>query len=384
MRFVVRMAARELRAAWRRLAFFFVCAAVGVGAIVALRSVVQNVRAGLMAEARALLAADVVLSSAQPWDPGVRRRVEAVLRRHRAEATEVIETTTMAAVARQGAAPVARLVEVTGVGPAFPSYGEVRLEGGRTYSHRLLQRRGVLVRPELIAQFGLRIGDSLQLGGYPFVVRGAMLEQPGGRVGPFSLGSPVLVDLADLRATGLLGFGSRARYRLLVRAGDESSTEVLVRELRAIARGTYLRVRWFRATEEDIGEDLDRAERYLSLVGFAMVVIGGLGVWSVTRVFIGQRVQTLAVLKCLGADSRRLLAVYLLEVALLALAGSAAGVALAAGALAAVPERIVASVAGRLPGAGAIDVLRLTPAAVIQGCAVGLLVSLLFAVVPLL
>ena len=59
MAFVIRMAYRELRASWARLLFFFICVAVGVGSIITLRSIIQSVRAGMMGEARAILAADV-------------------------------------------------------------------------------------------------------------------------------------------------------------------------------------------------------------------------------------------------------------------------------------------------------------------------------------
>ena len=71
MTFVMRMLARELRSSWQRLLFFFVCVAIGVGAIVALRSVIQSVRVALSGEARTLLGADIVLNSNRPWTPAV-------------------------------------------------------------------------------------------------------------------------------------------------------------------------------------------------------------------------------------------------------------------------------------------------------------------------
>ena len=71
MRFILRMAHRELRSSWRRLAFFFLCVAVGVAAIVALRSLTQNVRVALAAEARTLLAGDVSLRTDRPWPDAV-------------------------------------------------------------------------------------------------------------------------------------------------------------------------------------------------------------------------------------------------------------------------------------------------------------------------
>ena len=68
MRFVLRMAWRETRAAWVRLVFFFVCVAIGVAAIVVLRSVVQNVRLTLTREARQIVGADVVVQAPRPLD----------------------------------------------------------------------------------------------------------------------------------------------------------------------------------------------------------------------------------------------------------------------------------------------------------------------------
>jgi putative ABC transport system permease protein len=103
MTFVLRMAWRETRAAWRRLLFFFLCIAIGVGAIAALRSIIQNVRGVLVGQARTLIAGDVVISSAQPWTDAVRRQIDAALRDlGPVTRTETIETATMARPADPG------------------------------------------------------------------------------------------------------------------------------------------------------------------------------------------------------------------------------------------------------------------------------------------
>ena len=75
MTFILRMAYRELRASWRRLIFFFCCVAIGVGGIVALRSLVQNVRTALATEARALTAGDIYVRTDQPWSDEVQARI---------------------------------------------------------------------------------------------------------------------------------------------------------------------------------------------------------------------------------------------------------------------------------------------------------------------
>jgi putative ABC transport system permease protein len=367
------MLVRELRASWRRLLFFFICVAIGVGAIVALRSVIQSVRAGLTREARAIIAADVLVSTNRAWTPEVRARLDerladpAVLQR-----LESIETTTMV---RGEDGLVARMVELRGVQEGFPLYGTVALQGQAAYSHALLRGRGALVRPELLTQLGVAAGDRILIGGHPFTIRGLIAQEPGRRVGAFSFGSRVLVDYDDLLAIGLLTFGSRASYQVQLRVRDDAVT-ALTRDLRRNFREQFVNARSYRSTEDNIGEDLVRAENYLSLVGFVIVVLGGIGVWSVTRVFVRQKIRSVAILKCLGATTRQVLGTYVLQVVLLGLAGSLLGVALAALAIEAIPARVAESFGGVTYG--------LTWSAVLQGGGVGVLVSLLFSLVPLL
>ena len=374
MTFVFRMAARELRASWRRLLFFFLCVAIGVGAIVVLRSVVQSVRGALMREARSLIAADVIVQTNRAWTDQLRAAID----RRLAEApvlarTESIETATM--VRPEGGAAVARMVELRGVQQQFPFYGEIVLESGERYTHALLRGRGALVRAELLSQLGVKVGERIMIGGQPFTIRGIVKEEPGQRAGAFSFGSRVLVDYDDLRSTGLLTFGSRASYQILLRVRDDA-VDRLVRTLRTEFRDQFVGTRSYRTTEDQLGEDLLRAENYLSLVGFIIVVLGGIGVWSVTRVFVRQKIRSVAILKCIGATTRQVLATYVLQVVLLGLTGSALGVGLAAAAINAIPER-AAAVFGNVP-------YGLTASAVVQGAGVGLLVSLLFSLVPLL
>jgi putative ABC transport system permease protein len=376
MTFVVRMAIREIRASWRRLLFFFVCVAVGVGAIVAVRSIIQSIRIGLAHEARALIGADVAIGTSRAWTPEIRRELDARL----AEAPvlarqELIETPTMVRPeAGQGVA-AAKMVELLAVQPAYPFYGRILMQDGRTYSYDLLRDRGVIVRPELLAQLGLRVGDRLVIGGRPFTIRGVISQEPGRRVGNFSFGSRVIVGYDDFMATGLLSFGSRAAYQILLRVRDDGVTP-LVQRIRRDFRDRFVNARSYKATEDQIGEDLQRAESYLSLVGFVILILGGIGVWSVTRVFVRQKIRSVAILKCVGATTAQVLSAYVVQVVFLGLAGSALGVVLAKLAMVSLPAAVTSALAGVSYG--------LTASAVWQGVAVGVLVSLLFSLVPLL
>ena len=376
MKFVILMAVREVRASWRRLLFFFICVAIGVGAIVMLRSVIQTVRTTLTSEVRARFGADVVVGTNRPWTPELRKVIEDRLTAAPVRARmETIDVATLVRPAEGHGSEVARMVELRGVEASFPFYGTITLQDGRAYSHALVAGRGVLVRPELLTQLNITVGDALVIGGQPFTIRGVIAQEPGRRAGGFSFGSRAIVDLQDLKALGLLTFGSRANYRLMLKV-DESGIQPLEKQLRADLAPHFAGVGSYRSVEDDISDDLARAENYLSLVGFVVLVLGGIGVWSVTRVFVRQKIKSVAILKCVGATTRQVLGAYVLQVVLLGLAGSMLGVALAKLAISSIPERVGAAL-----GASAYS---LTFSAVWQGMAVGMLVSLLFSLVPLL
>lgn len=372
--FTLRMVWRELRASWVRLAFFFLCVALGVGAIAALRSVIQNVRHVLVSEARVITGADVVVSTSRPWVPEVRAELDALI--DEAPVTRQLEVVELATMVRPDdpEKPAARMAELQAVDDGFPVYGALTLEGGRAFSHELLRDRGVLVRPELLVQLDVNVGDLLRIGEQAFEIRGVIASEPGRRAGMFSLGPRVLIDRADLQDTGLLAFGARARFMMLLEV-DEAGITPLVDTIRGGFRERFVNARSYRSTEDRVGDDLRVAENYLSLIGFVMVVLGGIGVWSVTRVFVGQRIRSIAVMKCLGATSRQILAVYATQVATLGLVGSLLGLAMGWLTLRVVPIGLF--------GIEGLEV-SLTFGAALQALAVGVLVSLLFALVPLL
>ncbi|MBA2354902.1 MAG: ABC transporter permease, partial [Acidobacteria bacterium] len=371
--FTIRMVWRELRASWGRLVFFFLCVAIGVGAIAALRSVIQNVRDTLLKEARVLTAADVVISTNRPWPTDVRGRVDAAIARAPVrQQVEIVELATMVRPEDERKA-VARMVELQAVDAGFPMYGQIGLRG-QPYRSALLDDHGTLVRAELLVQLDIAVGDRIRIGDSSFQVRGVIETEPGRRAGIFSLGPRVLISRAYLEETGLLAFGSRARFAILLRM-DEAGIDPLVTTMREQFRASFVTARSYRSTEDRLGEDLAVAENYLSLIGFVMVVLGGIGVWSVTRVFIGQRIRSIAVMKCLGATSRQILGIYVAQVATLGLLGSLLGLVLGALALRLLPGGLF----------GLVNLhARLTVPASAQAVAVGVLVSLLFALVPLL
>jgi putative ABC transport system permease protein len=292
--------------------------------------------------------------------------------------TETIETPTMVRPA-DAARVAARMVELKAIQPGFPLYGSMTLDSGQPYSHSLLEHRGTLVRPELLTALGVKVGDSIAIGSTTFEIRGVVANEPGRNLGAFSLGPRVFVDFDDMPATGLLVFGSRARRVILARVPDDN-LDAMVTAINQDFTEDYINARSYRATDDAIGRDFDRSENYLSLVGLVIVILGGIAVSSVTRVFVMQKIRSIAVLKCLGATSRQIMAVYLLQVMSLGLAGSLLGVAIARLALAGIPLALGPSTTSLLADVHYTINWRIA----LQGVTIGVLVSLLFSLVPLL
>ncbi len=375
MSFIFKLAQRELRASWKRLLFFFLCIGIGVGSIVALRSLIQNVNRAVGGEARQLMTADVQVETTREWTKEARARIDAVAREPLVEArTETVEAATMlrpADAAREGAL----MVELKGIEPPFPFYGEFLLADGTSFDHSLLANDGAVVAPLLLERLSLGVGDRVKIGEKVFEIRGVTRQEPGSGNG-FRLGPRVFVARRSLESAGLTGFGSRARHKILFKV-PEGRLEELVGKLRAEMVGNLFNVRSYRQTEENLGEQFRRAENYLSLTGLVILVLGGIGVSSVTRVFIEQKKKTLAILKCVGATGRVLTAAYLMQVVALGLLGSLFGIALARLGLMFAGARFAESLPPRMSYA-------LDAGAVAQGAGLGLLVSILFSALPLL
>lgn len=375
MSFIFNLARRELRASWRRLLFFFLCIGVGVGSIVALRSLIQNLNRAVAGEARALMTADVQVDSTREWGADALSKINNVARPPLVEArTETIESATMlrpADAAREGAL----MVELKGVERGFPLYGDFKLEDGRAFDYSLVEHDGAVVAPLLLERLNLKVGDRVKIGEREFEIRGVSEQEPGSG-GGFRLGPRVFIARESLEAAGLTGFGSRARRKILLKTADGRMDEV-VRTLRAELGNNVVGVRSYRDSEESLGEQFTRAENYLSLAGLVVLVLGGIGVSSVTRVFVEQKRKTIAVLKCVGATGKRLTAAYLAQVLALGAAGSVLGVLLAKGALVFVRSRFGEALPPNLT-------YGLHAGSVAQGLVLGVLVSLLFSALPLL
>jgi putative ABC transport system permease protein len=370
------MVRRELRSSWGRLIFFFLSIMLGVGAIVAGRSMLQNANLAIASEARNLLTADIMLDTNRPWEEATLEKISQVaappLVTARAETVDLATMLRPADPENEGAL----MVELKGIEPAFPLYGDFFLKGGERFDYSLLENNGAVVSVGLLDRLDLKVGDRVNIGSGSFEIRGAFEQEPGGSGGGFRLGPRVFIGLGTLRQIGLTGFGSRARHRLALKT-QEASVAPLTRSLRAALNTRLVNVRSYKDSEQNMSEQFRRTEDYSSLVGLVILVLGGIGISNVTRVFIDQKKKSIAVLKCIGATGNRILAAYLAQIVIMAILGSLAGLLFAI----AVLQLIESNFASQLPQ---YMTYSLRPAAAAQGFAVGLGISLIFSALPLL
>jgi putative ABC transport system permease protein len=375
MTFIVQMALRELRSSWRRLLFFFLCIAIGVCAIVALRSMIQNVNRAITGDARAILTADVQVDTDRPWTDEQLAIINKLAVPPRVTGrVETIESATMVRPADEKN-EAAMMIELKGIESPYPLFGEFNLRDGTPFDYGLLANFGAVVAPSLLDRLNLQVGDKVKIGEATFTIRGVFDKEPG-VTGGFRLGPRVFIDRSAVDATGLTGFGSRARRKIQF-ATKEGQAETLKRQLKDGLKAYVVNVRSYRDSQENLNDSLQRAEDYLSLTGLVVLVLGGIGISNVTRVFVEQKKKSIAVLKCIGATGSRVTIAYLVQILALGFFGSLLGVALARLVLAIVQWKF----AELLPANLTYD---LRPNAVLQGVGVGVLISLLFSALPLL
>jgi putative ABC transport system permease protein len=374
MRFILSLTQREIRSSWRRLLFFFLCIALGVGSVVALRSLIQNLTQAVGTDARALMTADLEVSTTNDFAPDDLAKIEEIIAASPIveERNETISAAVMARPADRNNLRV-KFVELKGIEPPFPLVGSFTLADGAPFDYGLLAGNGAVIARILTEDLRVNVGDSIQIGEGTFVIRGIIEEEPGGSSG-FRLGGRVFIEKKAFDTAGLTRT-ARVRRRILYRTSD-NPTE-LVGQLRAALKGSTVTIGSYREQQENLSEQFVRTENYLALSGLLILVLGGLGVWNVARAFVEQKRKTVAVLKCLGASAGKILSVYVLQIFVLGLVGSLFGVLLAQLGLYASAWRF----ADVLPEKMTYEVGLSTA---IQGLVLGVVVSLLFSALPLL
>lgn len=394
--FLIRMAWRETRAAWRHFLYFLTCIAVGVGALAGVSLFSAHLEQAVTKEARGLLGGDLEIRlSHRMSHPGL--EVLASLTQQHIESTHVSELIAMASHVpgmHSGGQP-SQIIELKAVEALYPLYGAVRLEPDRPL-WELLQRQsagcprqpcwGAVVQESLLIRMGVTVGQPLTIGQATFLITGVVRTEPDRMANAFSLGPRVLIAQDGLQTTDLVKFGSRVRERYLLRIPASADSGPLLYELRSRLAAESARVSAYRDAQPQLKQFLEQLTRYLGLIGLTALFVGGMGVATSVRAFLREKLPTIAILKTVGADSSTIIQTYAAQALLLGLVGSGAGLVLGIGLAQSVPWMMSAWFASELLDqigfSSGLAFHSLLPLG--KGLALGLLTTLLFALWPLL
>ncbi len=361
-----------MRASQAKFLFVILAVAVGVGSLTGVRGFSRSFRRILLRDARTLMAGDLsarVFGRPTAEQQGVFDR----LAQRGVRRTWITETVTMASSEH---APDPLLISVKAVDPsAYPFYGEVKLAPQRPF-RQALDAHSVVVSDDLLLRLNVKTGDTLRIGGQDFQIAGVVTSEPDRMTGTLNVGPRVMITREGLDRTGLIEVGSRASERFLFQLPASGPSVAEVRRIlkRAFPEATLAD---YRETHPIITRGLDRATTFLSLIGLIALVIGALGVASAMHGHLQQRLDSIAVMKCVGARSRQVIRIYTAQTLLLGLGGGLLGVILGTGVSGVFPSLLARYFT--IDAALSLDVW---PA--VQGIAIACLITLLFTLPPLL
>jgi putative ABC transport system permease protein len=363
------MAWRDARASRGRFAFVILAIAVGVAALSGVKGFNESVRYTLLAEARTLMAADIMVRL--EGDPTA-EELELIddLRRRGMEVTRVTETVSMS-TSDVEPTPLLSSIKAADLSE-YPYYGELVLDPPLPD----LAADSVAVSADLLLRLGVGVGDRVQVGAGEFRIGALSVSEPDRMTTGFTLGPRVLMSREGYRRAGLDVPGSRATERFLVRLPEGYAVDDARRDISSTF-GRRARVTDYRESNRTLARGLDRATTFLSLVSLVALIVGGLGVATSIESHLRQKMDVIAMIKCVGGRNRQVIATFLLEALFLGLAGSVLGVALGFAVQAVFPFFL----------AEYFDVevrLVFSFAPVVQGMLAGMLTALLFTIPPLL
>jgi putative ABC transport system permease protein len=373
LRLPLAIALRELRAGAGGLTVFVLCIALGVMAVAAIGSLGASFDAALARQGRLLVGGDLSFER-------VHRRASAEERAALGGEGRVTESASLRAMARIPGGRSA-LVEAKAVDGAYPLYGEVVVTEPKD-AGPIWRKPGVIVAERsLLERLNVGVGSTISIGDATVTIGGILGTQPDRLADRLAYGPRVLMSLDTLDRTGLIQPGSLIRwiYRLQLpgeRGNDRMELNTARFTIEAKFPESGFGITDWTDPAPSIRREVKRFTQFISLVGLGALLLGGIGVATAIGSYMAKKRQVIATFKTLGATSRLVLAVYLIQALMLAGVGIVLGLVL--GAL--TPALLSATYGDALPIALAVEP---HPVSLLTAAAAGLLTMLLFVLLPL-
>jgi putative ABC transport system permease protein len=370
LRLAFAFALREMRGGLRGFYILIACIALGVGAIAGVNAVAASITGGIAAEGRSILGGDVSVSQIQQPLP------DELVRFAQAHG-DISQSVSLRAMARRADGADQTLIELKAVDDAYPLHGALEGDAGPIVMAQA-GADGIWADPLLMERLSVKTGDMLAIGDAQFKLLGAITAEPDRLSDGTVFGPRVMMTQEGLARAGLVRPGSLVTNRMAVRLTDPSAAGLsrFMDEIKTKFPDNGWRIQSRDNAAPSLARNIERFSQFLTLVGLTALIVGGVGVGNSARAFLETKRNVIATLKSVGAPSRFIFRVYVIQIMMLAGLGIAAGLVLGI----AMPMIAKEALRGLLPVAAGTT---LYWPALALGTAYGLLTAFVFAVWPL-
>ncbi len=365
----MKMAWRDGRKNWKRLLFYVSATSLGIGALIAAGSLQHNLEEALKQQAKPLLGADIVVRNRRPFSP----EAEKFLSSLPYPSLREVELTTMGYFPNHDSS---RLLEVQAIQDGFPFYGSVKTEPPNVLSEIFI-KPGALIEENVMAEFGVSVGDTVELGRTRFQIVGALKMVPGEAMASVFSAPRAFIGFPFLKSTGLIQEESLARHALYFKIDNPESLKQALATIESKAAENTWRVNTVAERQKSLGRRADNASRFLKLAALIALLLGCIGVASILYVYAKDKRSMAATLKCLGAPATQTFGIFVLQGFILGLGGTLIGVAFGIGIQSFFPTVLRQLITIEIP-------FFISWSSILNGAAVGFGLSFLFTLLPLL
>jgi putative ABC transport system permease protein len=368
VKWLIKMAWRDSRRNFSRLLLFISSVILGIAALVSIFSLSDTLSREIDEQAASLIGADLQFNSNKTISPEALKVIDSI----QGKRSEQKSFSSMVYFPSNGGT---RLIQVRAIDGEYPYYGTLDTKPASAGSD-FRKNNTALVDKSLLIQFDITVGDSVRIGENGYIVSGSLEGAPGQTGISASVAPVVYIPLSSLEKTGLVQKGSRISTSYFYKLDNPKSAQKLVDKIEPSLRTEGIDIDTIESKKEDTALSFRDLARFLSLIGFIALLLGCIGVASAIHIYIREKINSIAVLRCLGATSKQAFLIFLIQIMAIGLIGSIAGVLL--GTL--IHQFLPVVLEDILP-------VKLHPvmswSAVWKGLVLGLTISILFALSPL-
>lgn len=317
----IKLALKEIRNNSRFSLFFIINLTLGLIGFIALDSFKTSIHQHLDNNSKAILTADLSLSSNQPFTDRELKLFDEVIGIDQ-EMSEQINFISMIAGNNNS-----RMVRIIGIDSHFPLYGQIVLKNNGSIKNSegresLFSTKTIWTAQDLMLAFEIQKGDSLKIGKPSFEIVDTILEDPTSTVS-FLAGMPtVYMGIKQIRNTGLIQQGSRIRYERFYKLSGNIDLEALMANLNQRLDILYpgspkIQVQSHKDASQQLGRILGYLNDYLGLVALIALFLAGVGAAYLFRSFLTSRFREMAILISLGATRKEAYLMTLVQITIL-------------------------------------------------------------------